>query len=693
MRIKPIRMEGACVLDATPLKYGSFRIWLPGGETFVTGIPRDGTVDRLPRQIHWKRRVAIAYGFARPGGELRVMAYDVESVTRGASPNPDRDLLKSIAWWGDRSAYAYDCEDDADREEAIAAFCAAVRWEDPDVVATYFGNRYDTLLMLKEAHRLGMALGLGRAREDEDPAEPEPEYGRDRSRWGVRRIGVEGRLHFDVFDEAVADQSLIGVRKGLKDIAAHFGLPHVVVEDAAAIAKARVDKRLWYNLSDARLTWLLARTYLINMVELAERLEAPLTLIAERRSTHIGDFFYGRDFLQKDEPYAGNNAERFPWVFDKPGKKYQGAYCELLRTGLFEPAWKVDFNSLYPSVMAMLNLDAETVRLVSRDPKLFEGIGEMDPVFGPGTVTVFDDKLGSMTFEVCAKPDSVTRIEMTKLLKWKKELKPESKKNAIARSKYWVVKLLLNETYGYHGTPWSNWGYAPVSFITTAGGRLLMRGLRDEVGAFGVGIDTDGEIGFGPVPDVHAIEEKLRLLIPEEYDRLLIELDVDYFEGILSVDEKNYITKEKGKLLFHGSGLKGRHIPRAVSNCLDAAVAAVFDKSDWKDALKIAVSEIWSLPVGQFSLSADFGKDPSTYPKTNLYGNLSKQLIAAGIEVAEGDSVRYVKAKHDYVPDVLLKGAPLDKAYYEKRIADIVARALGPVEPELTWKKVMEVIK
>jgi len=672
--MEPIKLNRGFVLDSIPMRNGVFEVWIPGGQSRMISLPKDGMVDKLPPVIPWNRRVAIAYGYNIPSTTLKVMAYDIETLVPGASPNPDRDTLKSIAWWADNQLWCMDCRDDAERVQAIEMFIAAVQGYDPDVLADYFGKRYDMIVLLNESRRLDIHFGLGR-----DGSEPEVISGKQKGRWGIKSIEIRGRVHFDVFEEACFDQSLNGVRKGLKPVSQHLGIKNIIIEDTSAIDRLAAEARMNYNVSDARLTYILGTMYLESLTALADKLSIPLKLAVSRTPTHIGDYFYGREHLDRGGGKSyGNNQERNPEVFKKKGVKYQGGFVEMIREGLFKPAHKLDFNSLYPAIMAMLNADPKTIEVVK-----IERWVDLPPRFSraaadTGRIEFSDDKIGRVTLDIYLGEDSTTRTEMLNLLSWKNELKPQSKFNAKARSNYWVVKLLLNATYGYHGSPWANWGSIWVAVLACAIGRYVVKELRDRM-ENPIGVDTDGVVGAGKVPNFSGIEAAIQGLIPDYYQTNLLQLDADPIEVMLSVDEKNYVTQEKGKIMVHGSGLKGRHVPYAVSDGLEIGLREVFAGNNPISALRDYVLKFPTMNPRQFQISSDFGKNPSDYESNHVMKQLADQLKAANVEVAINDSVYYVKTVDGYAPTVLAGDRNLDFKYYRLALAKKLSKALWPV--------------
>jgi len=674
----PLKIKTNFVLLAQPDR-DDVRITMPGGETFLVSVPMDERFERLPSDMPLLQRLAIAFGFKKESGNASMLAYDVESKTPGVSPNPNIDELISASVWGDRYCGCFR----GNEVDVLEWLIETIGRENPDILAGFFCNRYDMLLMMCAAQRHNIDLALGR-----DGSHPEVIYRRFEGyeyagqRFKVKLIKIGGRIHFDVWDEVRYDQSLIGIKsRGLKPVSKFLRIPHIVEVDRTAVAALTPEQLLNYNISDSRLTYILASSYLMNLVTLAEDLDLPLNLVVERTPSHVLNYIYGRDFLTRNIEYQGDNQTRYPQIFSTGGKAYQGGYVMGFRTGIYRPVSKIDFVNLYPGVMTAHNFDPYTVDLMRID-----GFTGKIPRYEDNFITVSDSKVGDVTCRVDNSADSQTRLNFIKYIKMKRELKIPSRTDLLARSRYWVVKLILNGSYGYHGLKYAKWGSVPIAIMTTAIGRWYLHTLCDKTESqwtANLEGDTDGiYIGEDISPsEINELAQMVRGLVPEPYDSQWIDLDKDFYEAGLFVDEKNYILKDPSRkeLLFHGSGFKGRHIPIICDDALRNVVSAIFEGEDWKRAVKRA--NILPRDLQGYVMRAEFGK--TEYAGNSLYAQLAEQCKKCEIPVYAGDSVRYIKTKTGYNIFETARRKDVDEAYYRRRIAQVIHRALKGIEPKL----------
>lgn len=170
---------------------------------------------------------------------------------------------------------------------------------------------------------------------------------------------------------------------------------------------------------------------------------------------------------------------------------------------------------------------------------------------------------------------------------------------------------------------------------------------------------------------------KLQNLFPDCFDTSFLRLDSEQHKGMISIDEKNYIVlKNDDSLIIHGSGLKGKHMPKILDTFIDDLVKSIF-KGESYEAVLQRYKEISRFPRSFFTITTSLGKNPKKYKKTTLYAKLVNKLKAKNIEVPWGHSLRYVKTVDNYLPTVLWKDEEIDYKYYKVRISDVASRVLN----------------
>jgi len=147
--------------------------------------------------------------------------------------------------------------------------------------------------------------------------------------------------------------------------------------------------------------------------------------------------------------------------------------------------------------------------------------------------------------------------------------------------------------------------------------------------------------------------------LPEWFDSSRLKLASETFDGMLSLDDKNYIVFDKGKLIKHGSGLKGRHLPALCDRFIEDLCWAVFNEEHHATVYQNYV-DLSDVPLSEFFFNITLGK--KKYAKSSMYHKIAK--------LADVNASLYlIKTKEGY----LLEGKP-DYDYYKKRLANIAER-------------------
>jgi DNA polymerase elongation subunit (family B) len=216
---------------------------------------------------------------------LKVMFWDIEVQTIGDkrwSTPIDRPIL-CIGWstWlcnPDGSMekinkkILHDFKDDERQDECILKeFIADVKETDPDVIAGYNSEEYDTPYTYQRAKIKEIPFLIGR-----DNSEP----------WISARgdISIRGRIHYDIYKKVFKDQSLYGLKsKTLKEVARHYKVPlskeddiELELDNLWKLWKADKDKVVKYNDADIVRTEHVGPVYIRNDIVMAQMLQVPL---------------------------------------------------------------------------------------------------------------------------------------------------------------------------------------------------------------------------------------------------------------------------------------------------------------------------------------------------------------------------------------------------------------------------------
>jgi DNA polymerase elongation subunit (family B) len=629
--------------------------------------------------VPYVQRVAIDEGFYYPSPLPHHYAFDIETW---------RGRIQAIAFDG-HETHEYSA---GNNERANIEFLnQKIANLNPDLLDTYWGSYFDITKTQERAKIHDIKLAWGR--NGEEPYIKKRQYRRGPKMGVEHTVRMKGRLHFDVWKEVDMDQTLAGIKDHkLRTVTKWFKFPPCLPIDYDNM-DAMSDKDLGEAcLSHAHATWLLADMYLHRLYYHADTIGLPLNLLIERTPSHLPNYIYMRDLERLGYIARSNNKERFPQFFNFGRKAYQGAIVRLYQAGIYSKLFHDDFKSMYPTVMGVFNLSSETVRLI--DVKHGDFTGLERPRFNGQILTVYDKKVGAIKVEIDRK-EGITKKRIREWMKQRSIVKDKLKlhpNDPALESEQYGLKVNLNTIYGYHGMRFARYGCAPIAAIITAIGRWWLWesvNLMENEGCKVIESDTDGIYHVGEDMSKQ-LTAYIRTLIPHPYDPAFIKVDNDVYDGGIFYEEKGYLLKDGNDIKFHGSGLKGRHMPAICDKASLELAKGLFAGEDVKHILW-KYTKLKRRPLADFVMTMELHKD--SYVSRTMHGKLIKKAFQYGVEFEQGSEVKYIKCKDGYMPFPLSGyNYEIDYNYYRKRLAHVLARILGPTK-RMGKKTIMMIMK
>lgn len=615
------------------------------------------------------------------GRPPRVMVVDIEQLTSGAGFPTERDPLIAIG-------YACDDEDpevflgDGKSDKGILdEFLSAVERCDPDVFVGYNLAGYDLPMLVKRVRQNGLdARRLGRGARG--PTQQDDE------------IVLEGRLTYDVFDSVKLDQTLHGIKDlKLKTVGAWMKFP-VVREDMTDTRSLVGTTRLRdYNANDVKLTRNLARIYWKNFVALAELYGAPLNLILRSTSIFHTNVLQGRVFVNASPRVVsdGTNEERYRDLFGQTGGvAFVGGIVEIYQRGLFEPLWKVDFSSMYPSIMVSLGAGADNTRFVGTEAF---GAFRAESVGDRRTYSIPDEsRQVNLIVEITGT--SGMALEMKRLLKLRMALKKKAKDSTDPNDRERlnaqqnVIKVILNSIYGNMASAFSRYGSLPVGVAIVGVARTLIRRVEDALGEGKVETDTDG-IYASKAPDIDALNAVVDDFVAQELGgENFMRLDQEAFKAGYFHERKSYLLlHHDGRIEKHGVAFKASSACGVFDKTLNAvSESLLMRKGDPRDIGRAAF-DLAQYAREDFIMRVRLGKALSDYAAENAVGAqvARKYQEMYGREIKKGEQLEYVKTTQGYEPPTDDAFRRLDKEYYKGLVETVLDRL------DIDWRPTKQV--
>jgi len=620
----------------------------------------------LEDDIPFVQRVVIDQGLSEESKLPTYASFDLEILTKGQFARVEFDPIGAISFY---SKDLQECWVGEERE-IILSFLRVLKQVNPCVLAGYASGSFDIPYFVRRCELLRINPALGR--DSSPPLISQKRFKAMKRKRKSTYVDLSGRIHFDVYREVDEDQSLLGIKnKQLKTVAKTLLPKEKIIEvDRNYISKLSGEQLREYCLNDARLTYLLAEHYLKNLFALAEMLKLPLNLVVDRAPSHIPTLLYMRELAKLNIVCDHDNQTRYPQFFKEEKRSYQGAYTKLFQKGLFAGIKKIDYKSLYPSICAAFNLSPETVRLLLITPYT----NKID-FSERGVIEIDDNKIGQIKCSIDLTHDSITRLKIREFMRMREELKYQAQ-DELVTSRQWAIKILMNSIYGFHGMRYARAGCAPIAALVTALGRFCVKQIIEKFTreVDWIEVDTDGLYYQGVGITQEAIEY-IRSLIPEFYDSSYFKLESEQYDDSIFYEEKNYILRKDKQLIFHGSGFKGRHLPKICDDFATDLAHALLDNCELQPII-VQYGDLKRHPLEKFAMTVELSKERRDYKARTMYANLIQQLDAAKIEHLWGNEVNYVKTRKGFKPLGISETYDLDYEYYKTRLAEIAMRIL-----------------
>lgn len=615
------------------------------------------------------------------GRAPRLMVIDVEQLTTGSGFPTEREPLIAIGWAIDDNEPEVHLGDGKSDRNILEAFLSAMEREDPDVIVGYNISGYDLPMIVKRIRQNGMdARRLARSgrgvSEDED------------------EITLDGRLTFDVFNSVKLDQTLHGIKDLKLKTVGEWMKFNVIREDMKDTRSLVGTERLAeYNRNDVKLTRNLSKIYWRNFVALAEMYGAPLNVILRSTSIFHTNVLQGRVLAQAKPRIVsdGTNEERYRALFSQTGGvAFVGGIVEIYQRGLFEPLWKVDFSSMYPSIMVSLGAGADNTRFSGEEPlgafRTWKD-GEKHYYSIPD-----DSRAKNLIVEITGI--SPMALELRRLMKLRQELKKKAKESADPdererlNAQQNVIKVVLNAIYGNMASAFSRYGSLPVAVGIVGVARRLIRVCEDFIGDGKVETDTDG-IYSSKAVDVDALNK-----VVDDFAKA--ELGGENFMRVEMESYKaGYFHERKSYLLLHNDGRIEKHgvAFKASSQCgvFDKTLGAVSEalltgKGDPR-AIGRAAFELSQYANEDFVMRVKLGKSLDDYAAANAVGAqvARKYQEMFGREIKKGEQLEYVKTNLGYEPPSDDAYKRLDKEYYKGLVETVLDRL------DIDWRPTKQV--
>jgi DNA polymerase elongation subunit (family B) len=688
----------------------------------VKEIPIFRTEESMEADIPYIQRVCIdepSFFKDYPHeGNPDVLCFDIEVESEGKFPKSDKNPIIAIGCtFNDEPPEIFMINDIKEGDSHILeSFMNYVDQKDPDVLCGYFSNGFDIPYIIDRCIKNDIPTrALTRDMKAEECFFLDDE--------GNRIMFIKGRANFDIFDEVARDQTLFGVStRKMKDIAKWYNIDktiqklpqfkdyNIIVEDVSNTKKLIGTKQLFnYILSDILITRELSKIYLPNITTLCNIIGMPLNTMVQRTPSLLGTIFYARHLKEMNIISDSPNYKRYPDIFGTPteviikgvrknefrgGSGFQGAIVEInpnYQRKLIKPIKKVDFSSLYPTIIYNFNISPETVSLHGYKDFIDKTFTYTD--YPSHYLIEFSDNRirKNIILKVEKKEGFLPKmmkefLDQRNIIKQQLKKETDDDKKIELNSSSWCYKVLANATgFGINGSGFFRYSNVYVALLITAVGRFLIEHIKEKLNGKHIEIDTDGIYVEGDI-DAKKLTEDLNTYIKETTKRITnFNMEQDEYSAGYFMKMKNYLLIDaKGKMVKHGVSFKASSKNLIFSHALDSiAKDFLLSSPNLKSTILKSYNFIDTAELKYFIQQSkinmaieEYASQPSAGKKGCLQvqiGKQSKKFHEAPIQI--GDSIAYVKTHSGYTIRENMKNTKMiDRKYYRKQIISVLER-------------------
>jgi len=585
----------------------------------------------------------------------RVLAFDIETFSKGGMPVEERDPVLTIALKGDNFEKVISWNKfDTDRVEIsfvkdekklIEEFVKIVKAYDPDYLIGYFSDGFDFPYLKKRADIFNIKLNLNLDKSNISI----------RKNLGNSKIKIKGIVHLDIFkfiryimggSLRLDSFSLDSVSKELLGEGKHA----VDVAKSSEIFEEGLDRDkeefCLYNLQDANLTFKLFEKIVPNLNEIVKLVGQPVFDICRTSFGQLVEWYLMKRMKEFNEIYP-NKPDVYK-IRERRQHSYMGGSVLEPTPGLHENIAVVDFRAFWPSIISAYNICPSTLT------ENKEHANESPDINGKRYYFNYKEE-GFI-------PKIITDL-IQRRIRINEIIKNEGKNDPILNARSYSLKILTNSFYGYLGFFGARWYALECSASITAYGREYIQKVIEHAKKSGFEVlysDTDSImfiLGDKTKADALNFLKEINRELPSLME---LELENFYKRGLFVVKkDKSGGAKKKYALLDYNDKLDVRgfetvrrdwsYIARDIQKDV---IKMILKDGNCKNALKYIIEMINEIkenkiPLDKMIIQTQLKRDIESYDLVGPHVAVARRMVKGGFSVGPGSIIRYVITKGD----------------------------------------------
>lgn len=582
--------------------------------------------------------------------EPKIMAFDIETTSRGTFSNPKTDQIISISYYsnefkkvtiiGDFKPENKYTKVVSDERKLIQDFQKTMDKQDPDIIVGYNSDRFDMPFIKERAELLKIPLKIG----------PLKAKINNRSIVNEKISKIEGLTHFDVYIfirnilspnlkttslklDNVA-QELLGEKK-TEQIGARVG--ELWEEGSEKNLKRIVE----YNLRDSKITYNLAKKTIPIALQFSKFIGLPLFDTSRMRYGRLVEQFIIRHSIIQNRVILNKASHKE--IKERKYTRFEGAFVYQPTPGVYQNIRVFDFRSLYPSIIIAHNIEPDTLKTTGT---------EEEKIILAEKAVYFSKKHSFI-------PQLIRELLETRS-EIKRKMKNTDKHNQYYKeleAQSYAVKILANASYGYLGFFAARWYNLNCARAITAMGRKYINQVIEIAEKHNI------EVIYGDTDSVFLIDsEKIPEFITEVNSNLPNPMELEeegtYQSGIFlekkgeqTGAKKRYaLLDEEGTLTIKGLESRRGDWSKLAKKTQREVLQLILETGQGNLALEKVKDKIKDIrnknvDLNELILTNRITKHLHEYKARGPQVVAAELMNAKGLQIGPGTAVSYVISK------------------------------------------------
>ncbi|BBL45634.1 archaeal DNA polymerase I [Nanobdella aerobiophila] len=585
---------------------------------------------------------------------LKVVAFDIETVSEQAIPDPSKDPIYLITFYDGKDYYSIYIDGNSDEGykvnselELLKKVDEVIKKLDPDILIGYNSNNFDLYFLYERAKKLNYKFSFSWDNKNilyTKKRETSKKY---------KFVGIQNFDLFNVISGIFATQfnsetySLDEIASevlGEKKLDINFNEIYNIIfktKDYSYLIK--------YNKKDVELTYKLYKHFESILLEISRL--AGITLYELSGSTYgilVEDYLIKRS---RDNNEIIPNKPSYDDLELRKKYTYSGAIVFQPRSGFYKNIAVYDFRSLYPSIIIKYNISPDTLKCDHEECKNEKIIADTSV----GKLEVWYCKKNKGFISSILESIFNERIEIKKKMKG---LDKDSEEYKILDSRQLSLKYIINSTYGYLGFPNSRWYCLECASSITALGRKYIMEVKDYIENKGYKViygDTDSIfVIVNNEKDGQDLLMDINNLLPRPLE---MEFEDFYLSGIFvekrsgegGARKKYALLSKDGTIKLRGFEVVRRDWSEIAGEVQENILKLALE--DKKDEIIVYLNDVINniknhkYPLKKFILREQLRKSLKEYEVSSPHVIAAKKYKDRGYKVDRGFIVEYIIVK------------------------------------------------